>query len=280
MFVNGKSAGDMEAFIARYKDADPEKLVPRARIRMRTFAAYEAATKAHQCDRAKLLHQRISGYGVALPFSYAGCKREKSLLAIDPADLYAAGVSFEEGGELANAGVMFRAILDRFPRHPVAARAAERLARMAETEALDTPHRHDLISGAPACPNDLGYIRSRMVFSELRANPSFDEPIEGIIRKAGGLDAAIAELERLIRDNQRSLNQAIVTVRQYKQAEQDDNSLAFRCAKPEGGFCAANYYYHLLKEGEFYYTELLNSLRCRKTGKMEHAAYTPAPVRK
>lgn len=298
MFLDGKTAHDMEAFIAEYKDTDPENLVPRATIRMRAFAAYEAALEAHQCDQAQRLHRRISGYKVTLPFSYASCKREKSSLGADPTALYVAGVRFEDDGEHANARTLFRAILDRFPQHPIAIKAADRLAHMAELEALEVsrsngrptkttsapsrpaPLAVPSIDGMSSCPKNLGYIRSRMAFVELRENPSFGEPIEGIIRKAGGLDAAIAELERLIRENQRSLNQAIFTVQQYSQAESAAGGLATRCEKPDGGFCSANYYYHLLKEGEFYYTELLNSLRCRKTGKMEHAVYAPAPIRK
>ncbi len=295
MFLEGKTASDMEAFIAQYKNADPENLIPRATIRMRTFAAYEAAYLEHQCDKAKQLHRTISGYNVTLPFSYAACLRGKTALAVDPATLYAAGVRFEADGERASARTLYRNLLDRFPRHPAAKAAADRLARMTEIEALD-PAR---LQGIPpelvpppsepasvalhtpattACPKDLGYLRSQMVFTELRQNPNFDEPIDGIIHKAGGLDAAIAELKRLIQENQRPLSQAASAVRQYKPADQSGEALAFRCEKPDGEFCSANYHYHLIKEGNFYYTEMLNSLLCRKTGTMEHARYTPAPL--
>lgn len=295
MFLNGKTASDMEAFIAKYQNADPDNLIPRAMIRMRTFAAYEAAYIDQQCDKAKQLHRKISGYKVTLPFSYAACLRGKAAQDVDPAALYAAGVRFEADGERASARTLYRNLLDRFPRHPTAKNAAERLARMAETEALNTApqmgSRPVLASipsapasatlrnpAATACPKDLGYLRSQMVFAELRQNPSFDEPIDGIIRKAGGLKAAITELKRLIQENQRPLSQAARAVQQYKPANQGDEALAFRCEKPDGGFCSANYYYHLIKEGNFYYTEMLNSLLCRQTGKMEHALYTPAPL--
>jgi len=295
MFLDGKTASDMEAFITQYKNADPENLIPRATIRMRTFSAYEAAYLDHQCDKAKQLHRKISGYKVTLPFSYAACLRGKSAQDVDPAALYAAGVRFEADGERASARTLYKNLLDRFPRHPTAREAAARLARMAEIEALDTarlqgghPGLAPLPSApasvtlrnpaATACPKDLGYLRSQMVYAELRQNPNFDEPIDGIIRKAGGLEAAITELKRLIHENQRPLSQAARAVRQNKSANQGDEALAFRCEKPDGGFCSANYYYHLIKEGNFYYTEMLNSLLCRQTGKMEHALYTPAPL--
>lgn len=295
MFLNGKTASDMAAFIAKHKNADPENLIPRAAIRMRTFAAYEAAYLDHQCDKARQLHRRISGYKVTLPFSYAACLRKKTTQDVDPAALYAAGVRFEADGESASARTLYKNLLDRFPRHPAAKEAEERLARMAEIEALDTAPRQAShprlapIPSAPAsvalrdpaatdCPKDLGYLRSQMVFAELRQNPNFDEPIAGIILKAGGLEAAITELKRLVHENQRSLSQASRAVRQYKPAGQGDEALAFRCEKPDGGFCSANYYYHLLKEGDFYYTEMLNGLLCRKTGTMEHSRYAPAPL--
>lgn len=292
MFLNGKTASDMEAFITQYKNADPENLIPRAAIRMRTFAAYETAYLGHQCDKAKQLHHTISGYNVTLPFSYAVCLRGKSAQDVDPATLYAAGVRFEADGERASARTLYRNLLDRFPRHPAAKAAADRLARMTEIKALDTarqqgtpPELAPLPSepalhtpAATACPKDLGYLRSQMVFTELRQNPNFDEPIDGIIHKAGGLEAAIAELKRLIQENQRPLSQAASAVRQNKPADQGGEALAFRCEKPDGEFCSANYHYHLIQEGNFYYTEMLNSLLCRKTGTMEHARYAPAPL--
>lgn len=295
MFLNGKTARDMEAFIAKHKNSDPENLIPRATIRMRTFAAYEAAYLDHQCDKAKQLHRTISGYKVTLPFSFAACLLGNTAQDIDPATLYAAGVRFEADGERASARTLYRNLLDRFPQHPAALKAADHLARMMKSEAPDSARQQGNNPGlapipsapvsvtlrnpaATVCPKDLGYLRSQMVFAELRQNPNFDEPIDGIIRKAGGLEAAIAELKRLIRENQRPLSQATRAVQQYKPADQGEEALAFRCEKPDGGFCSANYYYHLLKEGDFYYTELLNSLLCRKTGTMEHALYTPAPV--
>lgn len=294
LFLNGKTASDMEAFIAKHKNSDPENLIPRATIRMRTFAAYEAAYLDHQCDKARQLHRKISGYKVTLPFSYAACSQRETAQDVDPAALYAAGVRFEADGERASARTLYKNLLDRFPRHPAARKAADRLARMAKTEALDTAR----LQGTPrelapipapasvtlrnpaatACPKDLGYLRSQMVFEELRQNPNFDEPIDGIIHKAGGLEAAIAELKRLIHENQRPLSQATSAMRQYKPADLGGEALAFRCEKPDGEFCSANYYYHLIKEGNFYYTEMLNSLLCRKTGTMEHARYAPAPL--
>lgn len=276
-FLNGRTAGEMEAFIEHYKNNDPSSLVPRAMIRMRTFAAFEQALYAGQCEEARKLHQRISGYKVMLPYSHASCKQERTSQGTDPEILYMAGVRLQDDGEHASARTLFRVILDRFPKHP-APKAADRLAYLSAPETLDQTARAASAKQS-ACPGDLGYIRSQMVFDELRNNPSFDEPIDGIIRKAGGLDAAIAELQRLIRENERALGQASRAVRQDQTANPGDDALATRCAKPDGGFCSANYYYHLLKEGAFYYAELLNGLRCRKTGSMERAPYAAAPIR-
>lgn len=296
-FLTAKTAAEMNAFIDHYKNDDPDKLIPRAKIRLRTFSAFEHALDAGQCDQAKQLHQRITGYKVVLPFSHEACNRKTSQQDADPESLYMAGVRLLEDGERASARTLFRAILDRFPKHPLALKAADRLARLSEIEALEnarsssspatplpTQPKSEQAKRTPtgkagACPVDLGYVRPQMVFDELRNNPHFAEPINGIIHKAGGLDGAIAELERLIRENERPLKQAASAARQYKPGMPTEEALATRCAKPDGGFCSANYYYHLLKEGAFYYAELLNALRCRKTGTMEHAAYSPAPIK-
>ena len=301
-FHNAKTAQEMADFIAKYQGKDPEKLVPRAKIRAHTFAAFEAASSAHQCAEAKKLHQKITGYKVTLPFSYPDCERERIALDnkkhdADPQELYVAGVRLEDGGERERARAQFRSLLERYPQHPLALKAADRLARLAEIEWLEAARggsntsTHAAPSPAPAiapilattipaaCPKDLGYIRSRMVFAELRDNPNFAEPIEGIIRKAGGLDAAISEVERLIQGNQRSLYRAAGTLLQTPAADLGEGR-NYRCEKPEGDWCSANYYYHLLRESQFYYAELLNSLRCQKTGQMQNAAYTPASLQR
>ncbi len=286
-FFNATSAADLAAFIDTYRDADPDKLVPRATIRMRTFAAFEAAQRAYRCSEASALHQKIVRYQVTLPFSQAACLQQRAAQGGDPQALYQAAVRFEAERERASARTLYHLILNRFPQHPLALRAADRLAMLARIEASEsvsgaartTPAATDEAGLAAACPGDLGYVRSHLVFAELRSNASLNEPIESIIRKAGGLKAATAELEKLIRDNRLALKQASMALQQqYRQAGYGDDALGFRCRKPDSSFCTANYLYHLLKEGEYFYAEQLNSLRCRTTGRMLHVGYQPAPI--
>lgn len=239
-FLNAKTAQAMADFIAQHAARDPDKLVPRARIRMRTFAAFESALNTHQCAEAKKQHQRITRYKIVIPFSFEECERARSVPKAD------------------------------------ASTTASRSRSTARN-----PTSQVLLPGAAkleTCPTNLGYLRSRMVYKELREHPSFDEPIDGIIRKAGSLDQAILEVKRLIGTNQRSLEQAAVAMQHYQPLAQGD-AREFRCAKSEVGLCGANYYYHLLREGMFYYAELLNSLNCQKTGTMQHSPYEPAPLK-
>ncbi len=292
-FLEATTAKQMADFITRYEAADPEKLVPRARIRMRTFEAFETALHAGKCTEAKAQHQRITSYKVTIPFSYEDCTAKPT--NADAQSLYLAGVRFEDGGDLRRARTQFRKLIERFPNDALALKAADRLARLVEIAILEagrsgtaattagttdslTPSTPPKASAIAACPKNLGYLRPRLVFPELRENPNLAEPIEDILRKAGSLDAAITEVERLTRENQGSINQAAVTLQQYQTVDQVD-ARKFRCAKAESNLCAASYYYHLLHEGEYFYAELLNSLRCRKTGKMQHAQYAPAPLK-
>ena len=246
-FLNATTAQAMQGFIDQHQGKDPERLIPRAKIRARTFAAFEAASATHQCAEAQTLHQRITGYKVSLAFSFADCEGARLALANKPQNT---------------------------TTPPSDSAALDSRSPTSTTKPL---------TGEPltanACPKDLGYLRPRMVFAELRDNPNFAEPIEGIIHKAGGLEAAITEVERLIQINQRSLYRAANTLLQTPGANLGE-ARNYRCEKPEGDWCAANYYYHLLREGQFYYAELLNGLRCRQTGKMLKAAYVPAPLQR
>jgi hypothetical protein len=286
-FRNATTSGEMAAFIDTYRDADPDKLVPRAAIRMRTFAAFEAAQRDHQCNEAQRLHAKITRYQVSLPFSHTTCLQERTAQGFDPEALYQAAVRFEAERERASARTLYQRVIDRFPAHPLAHEAADRLAMLTRIEAnesasraaRDTPASLAEADLAASCPSDLGYVRAHLVFAELRNNASLSEPIDTIIRKAGGLKAATADLEKLIRDNRLALNQASLALQQqYRQAGYRDDALGFRCRKPDSSFCTANYLYHLLKEGEYFYAEQLNSLRCRTTGRMLHAEYQPAPI--
>ena len=286
-FLEATTAKQMADFITRYEAADPEKLVPRARIRMRTFEAFETALHAGKCTEAKAQHQRITGYKITIPFSYEDCTAKPT--NADAQSLYLAGVRFEDDGDLRRARTQFRKLIERFPNDALALKAAGRLARLVEIAILEAARSGTTSSLTPtstppnasaiaACPENLGYLRPRLVFPELRENPNLAEPIEDILRKAGSLDVAITEVERLTRENQHSIDQAAVAVQQYQTVDQGD-ARKFRCAKPEGNLCAASYYYHLLREGEYFYAELLNSLHCRKTGKMQHVQYAPAPLK-
>jgi len=185
-FLVAKTAQEMADFIAQYKANDPDKLVPRARVRMQTFAAFETALNAHQCAEAKKQHQRIAGYKVAIPFSFQDCERARSAHSA------------------------------KKDAHDTASGSRNTLTDSQSPVLLPS------VVKLETCPKNLGYLRSRMVYPELREHPSFDEPIEGIMRKAGGLDAAIIEVERLMRTNHRSLDQAALAIQQYQPLEQGD----------------------------------------------------------
>ena len=133
LFLNATTAQAMQDFIGQYQGKDPEQLIPRAKIRARNFAAFEAASAAQQCAEARNLHQKITGYKVSLAFSFADCER---------------------------------------------ARLTQ--ANKSHHSATPPPVSEPLTTNA--CPKDLGYLRPRMVFVELRENTNFAEPIEGIIR--------------------------------------------------------------------------------------------------
>lgn len=129
----------------------------------------------------------------------------------------------------------------------------------------------------PSCPADVGYLRNQMVFTELKNNPGFADPIDNMIRKAGGVEQAISAVEEQILDTENSQEQAAQTAKQSYGGS--GNALASRCENPQGVYCSANYTYHLLKEANFYYQEILNAMRCRQSGQMVHATYKPSPLK-
>ena len=74
--------------------------------------------------------------------SYSSCRSEAAFArarnAKDPQAIYLAASRYESDGERGRAKTLYRLIVDKFETSPIALKAADRLTRLADVEAVET----------------------------------------------------------------------------------------------------------------------------------------------
>lgn len=110
------------------------------------------AADAYRCDEAEALDRKAQAmdgqvhsetsqkYGERI--SYASCRSEAAFArarnAKDPQAIYLAASRYESDGERGRAKTLYRLIVDKFETSPIALKAADRLTRLADVEAVET----------------------------------------------------------------------------------------------------------------------------------------------
>lgn len=93
------------------------------------------------CDAANVLRAQLEKVGESAIFDYEECKSRKlvgDLLKSDnPVEMYFAGVKYEDASNRPYAKKIYRAIIDRFSSNQIAMKAADRLARIKDVEAVE-----------------------------------------------------------------------------------------------------------------------------------------------
>lgn len=93
-----------------------------------------------RCDDARKLDQELKALDRGV-LDYATCARERqfnlTLKSGDPQEMYLAAGRYESDGERSRAKAVYRRIVERFSRHPMAVKATDRLTRLADLEATE-----------------------------------------------------------------------------------------------------------------------------------------------
>lgn len=99
---------------------------------------------ASKCEEAKSLYSRIIESDRP-PYSHEDCVDQRSYNAVkssnDAQSVYVAAAKYQSDGYSSRATVLYRLVIDKFPKHPLAIRAADRLAGLAEVAATDAAIR-------------------------------------------------------------------------------------------------------------------------------------------
>lgn len=111
-----------------------------------------AAADALRCDEALALDRKAQAMDAQVHsqsdrdngarVDYAYCSREAQFArarnAKDPQAMYLAASRYESDGERSRAKTLYRLIVDKFETSPIALKAADRLTRLADVEAVET----------------------------------------------------------------------------------------------------------------------------------------------
>lgn len=121
-------------------------------------AVYEKARQASnagRCDEARALDRKAQGmdaqkhsssdYQNGSSIDFRSCSTEaafaKAKNSRDPQAIYVAASRYESNGERERARTLYRQIVNNFRSHPVAQKAADRLTRLADVEAVESSNR-------------------------------------------------------------------------------------------------------------------------------------------
>lgn len=102
------------------------------------------AEKTFRCEDARKLNQELEALNAGI-FYFDSCVRERRfanlLQSSDPQEMYLAAGRYESDGERSRAKTVYRQIMDRFAKNPLAIKAADRLTRLADVDAIETSQR-------------------------------------------------------------------------------------------------------------------------------------------
>lgn len=99
------------------------------------------AEKEFRCEEAKKLNQELEAVN-ASAFYFDSCVGERRfnnlVRSSDPQEMYLAAGRYESDGERSRAKTIYRQIVDRFARNPIAIKATDRLTRLADVESVES----------------------------------------------------------------------------------------------------------------------------------------------
>lgn len=99
------------------------------------------AEKESRCEDAKKLNQELEAINAGV-FYYDSCVSDRKFNAMqrsnDPQEMYLAAGRYETDGERSRAKTIYRQIVDRFSKNPIAIKATDRLTRLTDVEAVES----------------------------------------------------------------------------------------------------------------------------------------------
>lgn len=99
------------------------------------------AEKEFRCEEAKKLNQELEAVNASV-FSFDSCVGERRFNALlrsnDPQEMYLAAGRYESDGDRSRAKTIYRQIVDRFAKNPIAIKATDRLTRLADVESVES----------------------------------------------------------------------------------------------------------------------------------------------
>ena len=99
------------------------------------------AEKEFRCEEAKKLNQELEAVN-ASTFYFDSCVSERRFNALqrsnDPQEMYLAAGRYESDGERSRAKTIYRSIVDRFAKNPIAIKATDRLTRLADVDSVES----------------------------------------------------------------------------------------------------------------------------------------------
>lgn len=107
----------------------------------RLEAPIRKAEKEFRCEEAKKLNQELEAVNASV-FSFDSCVSERRFNALvrsnDPQEMYLAAGRYESDGDRSRAKTIYRSIVDRFAKNPIAIKATDRLTRLADVESVES----------------------------------------------------------------------------------------------------------------------------------------------
>ena len=128
-------------FIENWPDV-PQVVEARQQTKSLLEPRFREAESAFKCEDASRLANQLSTAGFPSLFNYESCVDNRKFLAtfpkaINPQRMYLAGVKYENEKKRDLAKRVYLTIMDRFPEHAMAVKAADRLAGINDVEAVE-----------------------------------------------------------------------------------------------------------------------------------------------
>ena len=118
----------------------------RGQIRNLLEPPIRKAEAAFKCEEARQLDQHFEAAGMSRIFDFDACvtnrKFHNVLNGNNPQNMYLAGVKYENDSDRSRAKKVYLTIMDRFSKHAMAVKAADRLAGMKDVEAVEDSNYH------------------------------------------------------------------------------------------------------------------------------------------
>jgi hypothetical protein len=99
------------------------------------------AESGFRCEEAKRINQELEAVNAGI-FSFDSCVSERKfnslVMGSDPQSMYLAAGRYESDGERSRAKTIYRQIVDRFSKNPLAIKASDRLTRLADVESVES----------------------------------------------------------------------------------------------------------------------------------------------